>query len=110
MKLRFNRYAFFLLLLHPVYIAIYATLELIGIRLELARYCNELFVIILIVLIVLHPCFATQVNAASFGLQILALVNKESKITTAILMAITVLIEIITILLTVRFWYRAMGV
>ena len=105
--------AFFALLLHPIYAALFAFFMWIASMLEVP--CDRdgiylVFAVISIALLCFYPIVTTGVNAISIVFQVLALIQKESKIKNIIMMVIAVLIEVAIVIISVRFWIGAMGV
>lgn len=108
-----TRIAFFILLLHLLYAALFAVFMLIACLLE--DPCNRggiyiVFSVISIVLLCLYPLEATFINAGSVVFQVWALKENESRLQNVIMMVITVLYEIAVIILFVLFWQGAMSV
>ena len=108
-----TRIAFFALLLHVLYVVLFAIIMLITCLLEVP--CNRgglysLFFTTSILQIVLYPLATTAFNAISIIFQIIALKEKESKIKNIIMMVFAILYEIACIILWGIFWEGAMGV
>jgi hypothetical protein len=105
--------AFLILLLHIVYIVLFAFFMLMATLLEIP--CNrsgiyEFFITVVIAMIVGYPLIATLINTVSVVFQIGALRNNESKAKNIVMMIVTVLYEIAIIIFFAYFWQGAMGV
>ena len=77
--------------------------------------CNRdglylIFADLSIVMLILHPFFATHVNICGIVFQIIALKNGESKVKNILMMVFTVLYEAASIWFFIRFWEGAMSV
>jgi len=108
-----TKIAFFVLLLHLVYAALFAVFMWIAGLLEVP--CNwdgiyVVFSVISIALLCLYPFVATGINATSIVFQILALRNNESKIKNIAMLVTATLYEVAVIVCFAWFWQGAMGV
>ncbi len=105
--------AFFTLLLHVLYAALFAVFMLIAGLLEIP--CNQdgiyiVFSVISIILLCLYPLATTLINAASFFFQISALKKNESKIQNIIMMAVALIYEALVFVFFAWFCRGTMGV
>lgn len=105
--------AFLILLIHLVYIALFAVFMLIASLLEAPCNNDGIYVVfagISIALLCFYPLAATGINIISIIFQVLALRGNESKVKNLIMMAVAILYEIAVIAFFIRFWQGAMGV
>ncbi len=112
-KKSMTKIAFLILLLHLVYIVLFAFFLLMT---ELfSVYCHgswiyEIFCISAVVLMLSYPVVGTATNIFSVIFQIRAIRNNESKVKNIIMMIVTILLEIVVVVYFVLFWHGAMSV
>ena len=105
--------AFFTMLLHIAYIVLFAVFMSISGWLEIP--CDRggiylFFAVTSIGLLLVLPFVTTVINTVSIIFQIMALRCGESKAKNVIMMAITILYEVIVVLASVWLWQRSMGI
>ena len=108
-----TKIAFFVLLLHLAYAALFAVFMWIAGLLEVPCDRDGIYVVfsgISIALLCLYPFAATGINATSVFFQFLALKNNESKIKNIAMLVTAILYEVAMLMCFAWFWEGAMGV
>ena len=105
--------AFFTLLLHVLYAALFAVFMLLAGLTEVP--CNnegiyEIFAFTSVTLLCLYPFVTTGINAASIVFQALALRQNESKVKNIVMMTVALVYEALVIVFFAWFWRGTMGV
>ena len=105
-----TRKAFWFLLAHVGYVALFAVCGAMANLLE--SPCNReglymVFAVPAALLLFAYPLAGTIINIASLRAQIYALRHKESKVKNFVMMAFVILIEVFLVFLTIKFFQGA---